>query len=140
MPPMGRKRLRPRSITYKQILPLNSLHLLLKRLHPDSIPITNERYLIGKPNYFRVSDKVSEYFQLKLPKNASLKNEENDFLGISDIQNFFTLFLLFLAKSLLPNTCRFGNGGLQRLLQEVVRVENCKICPWLLQDLRCASD
>lgn len=81
MPPMGRKRLRPRSITYKQILPLNSLHLLLKRLHPDSIPITNERYLIGKPNYFRVSDKVSEYFQLKHPKNASLKMKKTTFSG-----------------------------------------------------------
>ena len=51
----------------------------------------------------------------------------------------YRFILLFLAKSLLPDTCRFGNEGRQRLLRGEAIAESCRKCPWHLQDSRCAS-
>lgn len=54
---------------YKNLYILNSSEATT----PRTIPITKERYLIGNTNYFRVFDKVSEYFQLKLPHKRFIK-------------------------------------------------------------------
>ena len=41
-----------------------------------------------------------------------------------------------LSRSLLPNICRFGNEGQQRLLQEELIEASYKICPLLFQCLQ----